>query len=75
MRTPLFRLSWAAVGLAAVASSGSATVLGAAKVPVISARSYVTVTISPEEVGVTVGRSKQSATAGGDGCTGTMDVK
>lgn len=30
--------------------------------------------VSPDEVGVNVGRGKQTATAGGEGCTGNMDV-
>ena len=32
------------------------------------------VTISPDEIGVSVSRGKQIATAGGDACTGKMDV-
>jgi hypothetical protein len=120
MRTSLIRSSWAAVGFAAVASLASAAVLGAGKVPVISARSYTSgnakvtvtgsfqirqdiainnkasysdgemtwlqfgasgaespnalITVSPDEVGVNVGLGKQTATAGGDACTGKMDV-
>ena len=34
----------------------------------------LTVTVSPEEVGIVVGRGKQTATIGGAGCTGDMDV-
>ena len=34
----------------------------------------LTVTVSPEEMGIVVGRDKQTATIGGAGCTGNMDV-
>jgi len=120
MRQSLFKLCSAAVALAAVAISISAADQRAGKIPVISARSYVSgsaqvtvtgsfqinediainkqasfsdgemtwlqygasgseaanllVTVSPDEVGVNVGRGKQTATAGGEGCTGNMDV-
>jgi hypothetical protein len=34
----------------------------------------LTVTVSPDEVGLVVGRGKQTATIGADGCTGSVEV-
>jgi hypothetical protein len=120
MRTSLFRSGWAALGIAAVATSIPAADQGAGNVPVISARSYVSgsakvtvtgsfqisediainvqasysdgemtwlqygasgseapnllVSVSLDEVGLIVGRGKQTATAIVEACTGEMDV-